>query len=73
MHKRSGSRRLFFLFTLALLILGTGSATSAQTVGGTLRGTVTDATGGVVPGATVTAQNEATGAKFSTFTSSAGL
>jgi hypothetical protein len=45
----------------------------AQTVGGTLRGTVKDTTGGVVPGATVTALNESTGAKFDTLTGSVGL
>ena len=73
MQTRSCLKRLLYLFTLALFVAGAGPAASAQTVGGTLRGTVTDATGGMVPGATVTAQNEATGAKFTTITSSAGL
>jgi hypothetical protein len=44
-----------------------------QTTGGTLRGTVKDSTGAVVPNAVVAATNEATGAKFDTITSSAGL
>jgi len=44
-----------------------------QATGGTLRGTVKDSTGAVVPDAVVTAANEATGAKFDTVTSSAGL
>jgi hypothetical protein len=38
---------------IALLIAGTPSASSAQTTGG-IAGKVTDSTGGVLPGATVT-------------------
>lgn len=61
------------LLVLSLLIAGTNCQAVAQSVGGTLRGTVKDASGGVVPGATVTALNEATGAKSETITSTAGL
>jgi hypothetical protein len=65
--------RLLGILGLILAMLGASSIAVAQTVGGTLRGTVKDATGGVIPGATVTALNEATGAKFETVSSSAGL
>jgi hypothetical protein len=71
--QQGSNLRVYGLFALILLFLGASSMAVAQTVGGTLRGTVKDASGGVVPGATVTALNEATGAKFETVTSSAGL
>jgi hypothetical protein len=61
------------LFVLGLLIGVASRQTMGQTTGGTLRGTVKDGTGAMVPGAVVTAANEATGAKFDTVTSSAGL
>jgi len=73
MQTKSCLKKLLCLFAVTLLLAAAGSAASAQTVGGTLRGTVTDTTGGVVPGATVVAQNEATGARFTSITSSAGL
>src|SRR5215470_9223131 len=58
---------------LALIIagglagIGTASA-SAQTIRGTLTGTVTDSTGAVLPGATVTVTNRDTGIETSTQT-----
>ncbi len=45
---------------------------SAQTITGTIRGTVTDPSGAVVPGAHVTATNTATGVKTSTVTNQSG-
>lgn len=45
---------------------------SAQTITGTIRGTVTDPAGAVVPGAHVTATGVATGVKTSTVTNQAG-
>lgn len=73
MQQSTQLRILFCLFALALVVGGISAAAYAQTVGGTLRGVVKDATGGVIPGATVVAQNEATGVKFETASSSAGL
>jgi hypothetical protein len=73
MQPKSVFKTLFCLFALTLLVVGASSTGVAQTVGGTLRGTVKDTTGGVVPGATVIAQNESTGVKTDTITSSAGL
>ncbi len=64
-------RRLWVL--LAALTL-TGGATAALAQGTTSRitGTVTDSTGGRIPGATVTLTNEATGVSFATSTSETG-
>jgi hypothetical protein len=52
-----------------------GAATAIAQIGGTgsLQGTVTDPTGAVIPGATVTATNDATNAKFTQQSSSAGF
>ena len=44
-----------------LALLATSSACIAQTVTGAIRGTITDASGAIVPNATVTATNVATG------------
>ena len=59
------------MLLLAALLLGCGAA-EAQTVSGNLTGTVYDASGATVPGATVIARNEATGAETSTTSTSAG-
>jgi outer membrane receptor protein involved in Fe transport len=54
-------RTLFFMI-VAVLALAPGAAT-AQTVTGTIQGTVADTSGGVLPGATVTIKNTDTGAE----------
>jgi hypothetical protein len=59
------------LWGLAVSLLGVSTA-MAQTSMGAVNGTVTDATGGVVPGATVTLTNEATGVAAGRLTDSAG-
>jgi outer membrane receptor protein involved in Fe transport len=51
--------RIFNRIALALLVMLAAGAAFAQDTG-SIRGTVTDTTGAVVPGATVTLQNEAT-------------
>ena len=56
---------------LALMLLAPVSAL-AQTVTGTLQGTVIDSTGGVLPGVTVTARNQDTGQERVTITNAAG-
>jgi hypothetical protein len=53
--------RLATLLAVVSLACGLYLSTSAQTVTGTLSGTVTDATGAVVSGAKVTAKNTETG------------
>ncbi|MGH9331709.1 MAG: carboxypeptidase regulatory-like domain-containing protein [Vicinamibacterales bacterium] len=59
---------------LALFTITTAGAPAARAQGTTSRvvGTVTDATSGVLPGATVTLTNEATNVAFATVTTSAG-
>ena len=59
-HSPSKSRNARFLFLLAALI---AASASAQTQLGTLFGTVTDASGAVVPGADVSVENVTTGLK----------
>jgi carboxypeptidase family protein len=61
-------RRL--LLALALSALATPAA--AQTIRGALTGTVTDSTGGVVPGASVTATNRDTGISDTTVSNTQG-
>ncbi len=61
------------LFVVSLLVSGASRQAISQTTGGTLRGIVKDSTRAVIPDAVITATNEATGAKFDTVTSSAGL
>jgi outer membrane receptor protein involved in Fe transport len=57
---------------LVLIVLG-AMAAAAQTVSGTLAGRVVDPKGSVVPGATVEALEESTGAQRATVTNEAGL
>jgi hypothetical protein len=60
---------LRFLMAAALLALpGLGYAQEA-----TLTGTITDSTGGVLPGVTVTAVHEASGINFETVTDEQGV
>src|SRR5436190_4080441 len=67
MHKhgtaKSLSALLATLFLVTACVMLGAVAASAQETTGSLRGTVTDATGAVVSGATVTVTNDATGAQ----------
>jgi hypothetical protein len=56
-----------------LLSLGISTRLKAQAVGATLNGTVTDASGAVVPNATITITNTATGVARTASTNDAGL
>ncbi len=59
---------------LAVLILAGGAAAAlAQGTTSRVTGTVTDTTGGYIPGATVTLTNEATGVSFTTTTGDTGV
>lgn len=70
----SGDRRLFSLLAVLLFLLGTaGSGLAQNTNSGDIRGTVTDASGAVVPEVAVTLLNTDTGAVKSLVTNSAGL
>src|SRR4051794_40574675 len=62
------------LYCLTLGVLLCGLAALAQESGGaTINGAVTDASGGVIAAAKITARQVATGAERSTMSSSAGL
>jgi hypothetical protein len=58
---------------LAILFTVIGIPSFAQKITATIRGTVTDTTGGVVPGANVTVRGEDTGVTRSTVTNSSGV
>jgi len=52
---------LRFRLTLVLLVVLVGTSLLAQTVTGTMRGTITDRSGAVLPGVTITIRNADTG------------
>ncbi|ADV83367.1 TonB-dependent receptor [Terriglobus saanensis] len=65
--------RIFFRsFVFALSIFLFAAALNAQTASGSLSGIVTDSTGAVIPGATITIENPVSGFKRSFTTDSAG-
>src|SRR5688500_5005517 len=63
---------LRFVCCIALL-LALGTSADAQTVTGTVQGTVTDTSGGVLPGVTVVIKNMDTGGERTVVTNEAGL
>ncbi len=69
MHKFSPLLRL----PLAILLLSSGVALEAQTITGSVNGTVTDISGAVVTGAKVTATNIETNVQTSTVTNNDGV
>src|SRR5687768_2193607 len=69
------SRRLseFAAFLLCVVLLSVPSASAqSQVAGGEIEGTVRDESGGVLPGATVTVLNQATGISRTTQTDETG-
>src|SRR6516164_8015991 len=62
--------RTFVVLAAAFLILASGGVVWSQTVQGVITGTITDPTGAVVPGATVTITNVGTNFSQSTTTGS---
>lgn len=66
------SLRINWIGVLAVM-LGAILAAHAQTVSGTLRGTITDSNGAVIPAATVTVKNIDTGLERTVVTSNDGL
>src|SRR5437867_1538402 len=67
--KNQHHSQLLILWTLALMALGTAMGQSS----GTIQGTVKDSSGAVVPQASVTARNIATGVETTRQSSAAGL
>ena len=61
-----------FVFHSLLILVLTAVSVFAQATGGRASGTVTDATGAVIPNATVTLKNDATGQTVVTQTTAAG-
>src|ERR1017187_4378947 len=70
MSLRSGRRNLFLGLLLGVALCGSATA---QSTTGTVRGNVKDETGGVLPGATVTATNDDTGFRQVSTTSGDGF
>lgn len=64
-------KRVFFSAVLAI-VLGTAGTLRAQTATGQITGTVTDASGAVIPGAKVTVTSQLTGTSRETATSESG-
>jgi hypothetical protein len=73
MNRKSAGRFLWFLFVSAFALLAAPRALAQIGGAGSIQGVVTDATGAVLPGATVTATNVATGVKTERQTTGAGL
>ena len=73
MNRKSASTFLWFLFVSAFALLAAPRALAQIGGTGSIQGVITDATGAVIPGATVTATNVATGVKTERQTTGAGL
>jgi outer membrane receptor protein involved in Fe transport len=74
MSRSSVVRHAFAWFALVLLALAASAGpVRAQSVTGSIQGTVVDQSGGVLPGVTVTVANTATGAVRTSVTDAAGL
>jgi dihydrofolate reductase len=67
------SRTAFRLLLLLLLALPGRLAAQSQSAGGSIEGTVTDPSGAVLPGTTVTVKNEATGVVRETTSDGSGV
>src|SRR5439155_17639658 len=70
--RRESSMRQFCITVTALLFLGFGAAGFAQVINATLTGTVTDATGALIPGVEVMATQTETGVATTVITNEAG-
>src|SRR3954469_16713645 len=68
----SHAKHMRFLFAIALLVAIVPFSAFAQSSNGSISGTVTDDTGAVLPGVTVTAVNTATGLSRTTQSNPAG-
>jgi len=66
-------KNLTTIWLCSILLLLSGAAATAQTITGSIRGTVTDPSGAVIANANVTATNVATGVTARTITNGSGL
>ncbi len=71
--KNTGSTIVRKFLCVSLLVLGAGATALGQAGRGGISGLISDPSGAIVPGAKVTAQNNATGVKISTVSTAAGL
>src|SRR5260370_29633643 len=71
LYRRQKMRKLLLLAVLLTLCLA--SIGMAQTITGSITGTVTDASGAVVPNVAITATNTSTNLKYDTKTNEAGV
>ncbi|HEV3275364.1 MAG TPA: carboxypeptidase-like regulatory domain-containing protein [Terriglobia bacterium] len=65
-------RHLLWIAALAIFVSLTAPLARPQTLNASLSGTIADASGGVIPGATVTAVNDATGVSTKAITDASG-
>lgn len=72
MRQQNLQKQVYALLTGLLLVLCGSVLANAQGTTSRVTGTVNDASGAAVPGATVTLKNEATGVSFTTQSSSSG-
>jgi hypothetical protein len=72
MSVKGWRRRLYSGVALAWLVAAVAGTAAAQGTTSRVVGTVTDVTGGRIPGATVTLTNDATGVEFATVTNETG-
>jgi hypothetical protein len=66
------NKNLSFTFVVGVLVMIFTASALAQVTGGRVTGSVTDATGAVVPGSTITLRSKATGQVLTTQTTDAG-
>src|SRR6185437_726386 len=66
-------RRFIAILSVAGMLLFAATVTRAQTVTGSIGGTVTDSSGAVVPNAAITARNIATGVQATTRSNQSGI
>jgi hypothetical protein len=71
--ENAGTPAVRKILGVSLLWFCAGAAALAQAGSGSISGLISDPTGAIVPGARVTAQNNATGVKISTVSTAAGL
>lgn len=72
-HRRTTQTQLIWMATILAFLFASSAALAQSLLYGSLTGTVTDVSGAVIPGATVTAQEMQTGVTATATTDSAGI
>src|SRR5207247_10718735 len=68
----SSTRRIRMIARTSFLLFGTASTLLGQTTNATLRGSITDQSGAVLPGVTITAKNQSTAVERTTLSDETG-